>query len=66
MPTYTATGAVVTLTAGAVAETLGVDGWFDNGDTAGGVVPVKGCVYPDEYNGIFSVTPTAPCVGPVT
>nr|ADX07305.1 putative cellulase/exo-1,3-beta-glucanase [Flammulina velutipes] len=44
MPTYTATGAVATLTAGAVAETLGVDGWFDDGDTAGGVVPVKGKV----------------------
>ncbi|KAF8912303.1 glycoside hydrolase family 5 protein [Mucidula mucida] len=64
LPTYTSTGTIATLTAGASATSFGVDGWFDDEDIAGGVTAVKGCTYPDEYNGIFTVTPTAPCTGP--
>ncbi|KZV62971.1 glycoside hydrolase family 5 protein [Peniophora sp. CONT] len=69
LPTYTATAAVTTLpvptfTAAPASITSAVKGWFDTKDTAGGITPVAGCTYPDEYNGIFSVTPTAPCTGP--
>ncbi|KAJ7682559.1 glycoside hydrolase family 5 protein [Mycena polygramma] len=69
MPTYTSTGAIITMpaatfTAAASSITASADGWFDAQDTVGGVVTVAGCTYPDEYNGIFTVTPTAPCTGP--
>ncbi|KAJ6515629.1 glycoside hydrolase family 5 protein [Mycena sanguinolenta] len=69
LPTYTSTGSVITLppqtfTAAPSSITASVDGWFDAQDTAGGVVTVAGCTYPDEYNGIFTTTPTAPCTGP--
>jgi len=70
LPTYTSTGPVTTLpvqtfTAAPSSVTAPVNGWFDAQDTAGGVVTVAGCTYPDEYNGIFtSGTPTAPCTGP--
>ncbi|KAF7352577.1 Glycoside hydrolase family 5 protein [Mycena venus] len=69
LPTYTSTGPVTTLppqtfTAAPSSITAPVNGWFDAQDTAGGVVTVAGCTYPDEYNGIFSTTPTAPCTGP--
>ncbi|KAK7061947.1 glycoside hydrolase family 5 protein [Favolaschia claudopus] len=70
MPTYTSTGPVITLppqtfTAAPSSVTASADGWFNAQDTAGGVVTVAGCTYPDEYNGIFtSSTPTAPCTGP--
>ncbi|KAF8176767.1 glycoside hydrolase family 5 protein [Pholiota molesta] len=69
MPTYTNTASIITMppatfTAAPSSITKGVDGWFNTQDTAGGVVTVAGCAYPDEYNGIFSVTPTAPCTGP--
>ncbi|KAJ7930024.1 glycoside hydrolase family 5 protein [Mycena leptocephala] len=71
MPTYTSTGSIITLpaatfTAAPSSVTASVDGWFDAQDNTGGVVTVAGCTYPDEYNGIFSVTPTAPCTGPTT
>ncbi|KAI0029788.1 glycoside hydrolase family 5 protein [Vararia minispora EC-137] len=70
LPTYTPTGTITTLsvpttfTRAPKSVTAGVDGWFDKQDTAGGVTTVAGCGYPDEYNGIFSTTPTAPCTGP--
>jgi len=72
MPTYTSTGAITTLpaatfTAAPSSVTASVNGWFNAQDTAGGVVTVAGCTYPDEYNGIFtSSTPTAPCTGPTS
>ncbi|KAJ6539597.1 glycoside hydrolase family 5 protein [Mycena capillaripes] len=70
MPTYTPTGTITTMpvatfTAAASSITASANGWFDAQDTVtGGVVTVAGCTYPDEYNGIFAVTPTAPCTGP--
>ncbi|KAL1745091.1 glycoside hydrolase family 5 protein [Schizophyllum fasciatum] len=68
LPTYTATGSVVTLpiatfTNAPDSVTASVDGWYNNQDTGGGVTTVSGCPYPDEYNGIFSTTPTAACTG---
>lgn len=69
MPTYTDTAAIITLppetfTDAPAQKTASVDGWFDKQDTEGGVITVTGCPYPDEYNGIFSTTPTAACTGP--
>ncbi|KAI5900779.1 glycoside hydrolase family 5 protein [Schizophyllum commune H4-8] len=69
LPTYTATGSVVTLPPATFTDapssvTSSVDGWYDDQDTAAGITTVSGCPYPDEYNGIFSTTPTAPCTGP--
>lgn len=66
---YANTASIITMppatfTAAPSSMTNGVDGWFNTQDTAGGVVTVSGCTYPDEYNGIFSVIPTAPCTGP--
>ncbi|KAF8970877.1 glycoside hydrolase family 5 protein [Flammula alnicola] len=68
MPTYTDTAPIITLppetfTAAPSSITQNADGWFDTQDTKGGVTSVAGCPYPDEYNGIFSVVPTAPCTG---
>ncbi|KAJ7683958.1 glycoside hydrolase superfamily, partial [Mycena rosella] len=58
MPTYTSTGSIITMppatfTAAPSSVTASVNGWLDAQDTAGGVVTVAGCTYPDEYNGIF-------------
>ncbi|KDR72002.1 hypothetical protein GALMADRAFT_1344210 [Galerina marginata CBS 339.88] len=71
LPTYTNTGPVATLAVqtftGAPSQaTNGVDGWFDNNDTEGGIVTVAGCPYPNEYTATFSVVPTAACTGPAT
>ncbi|KAF9002759.1 glycoside hydrolase superfamily [Cyathus striatus] len=69
MPTYTSTGTILTLpvetfTGAPASVTSAVDGWANPSDTVGGVTTVSGCVYPFEYDGIFSVTPTVPCTGP--
>ncbi|KAJ7212469.1 glycoside hydrolase superfamily [Mycena haematopus] len=77
MPTYTATGAVSTLTyttpvpsvtgtASAVTGTPTVslgDGWFDAGDTAPGVTTVAGCTYPAAWSALSLPAPTALCTG---
>ncbi|KAJ7284148.1 glycoside hydrolase family 5 protein [Mycena rebaudengoi] len=69
LPTYTSTGPVITMpaatfTAAPSSITAPVNGWFNPDDTTGGIVPVAGCTYPDEYNGIFKTLPVAPCTGP--
>lgn len=71
LPTYTNTAPIITLppatfTNAPSQATSSVDGWFDQNDIEGGVVTVAGCPYPDEYNGIFSTIPTAPCTGPTS
>lgn len=69
LPTYTNTGPVITMpvpttfTSAPSRVTSGFDGWFDQADTAGGVVTVKGCTYPNEYSPTFAVVPTAACTG---
>ncbi|KAJ6565741.1 glycoside hydrolase superfamily, partial [Mycena sp. CBHHK59/15] len=71
LPTYTATGAVPTLTyvtpsmgasaAGSVSTptpTVSVgNGWFAAGDTAGTVTPVVGCTYPDAWDAVTVTVP---------
>lgn len=69
LPTYTNTAPIITMPPGTFSGapssvTSAVDGWFDKSDTVGGITAIVGCTYPDEYNGIFSVTPTVPCTGP--
>ncbi|KAJ7228427.1 glycoside hydrolase family 5 protein [Mycena pura] len=71
MPTFTPTGPIITMppetfTSARQSATASVNGWFDPQDTAGGVVTVAGCTYPDAWNGIFTTTPTAPCTGPTS
>ncbi|CAA7271152.1 unnamed protein product [Cyclocybe aegerita] len=69
LPTYTNTAPIITLppatfTAAPSSITASADGWFNHQDTEGGITTVAGCPYPSEYDGIFSVIPTAPCTGP--
>ncbi|KAJ7487059.1 glycoside hydrolase family 5 protein [Mycena latifolia] len=71
LPTYTATGAVPTLTyimpsatGSAVTTTASIgDGWADAGDAAPGVTAVAGCTYPDAWNALSLPAPTALCTG---
>ncbi|KAF8881403.1 glycoside hydrolase superfamily [Gymnopilus junonius] len=68
LPTYTGTAPVITLppatfTVAAASVTKPADGWFNTQDTVGGVTAVAGCSYPNEYDGVFAVIPTAPCTG---
>ncbi|KAF9053337.1 glycoside hydrolase family 5 protein [Panaeolus papilionaceus] len=69
LPTYTNTGLIITMppptfTAAPASVTQPVDGWFNTADTDGGITPIAGCPYPNQYDGIFNVIPTAPCTGP--
>ncbi|KAH7101258.1 glycoside hydrolase [Auriculariales sp. MPI-PUGE-AT-0066] len=41
---------------------LPADGWFNNNDNAGGMVPITGCTYPDSWNP--GDVPPALCTGP--
>ncbi|KAH9484569.1 putative glucan 1,3-beta-glucosidase D [Psilocybe cubensis] len=71
LPTYTDTAPIITLppatfTAAPSSITAPANGWFNMQDTEGGITTVDGCPYPSEYDGIFSVVPTAPCTGPVS
>lgn len=69
LPTYTATGPVPTLptqtysasTAGPTVD--GGNGWADKVDTALGMVPVAGCVYPNAWDATAVAVPTALCTG---
>lgn len=68
LPTYTNTGPITTLpvptfTGAASKVSQGVNGWFNQADTQGGIVTVAGCSYPNEYSPTFAVVPTAPCTG---
>lgn len=59
LPTYTATGDVITLSGTAptsypsgFSSTAGVDnGWFQPADTSSFATPVAGCSYPDPWSG---------------
>ncbi|KAF8178886.1 glycoside hydrolase superfamily [Mycena galopus ATCC 62051] len=75
LATYTATGAVSTLsyvtptptpTPTTVAPTLTVsvgNGWFDAGDTSPGVTSVAGCTYSAAWSALSMPMPTALCTG---
>ncbi|KAJ7075507.1 glycoside hydrolase [Mycena belliarum] len=76
VPTYTATGAVPTLTyltpatsgggAGGAGPTVTASigsGWANAGDSKGGVTAVAGCAYPNAYNALSLPAPAAACTG---
>ncbi|KAJ8481292.1 hypothetical protein ONZ45_g15358 [Pleurotus djamor] len=66
LPTYTQTGAAITLPAPTFTATASVDagnGWKNAQDTALAYVPVKGCSYPNAWDAVTATLPTAPCTG---
>ncbi|KAJ7132694.1 glycoside hydrolase family 5 protein [Mycena filopes] len=74
LATYTPTGSVSTLVYATPTPTQAPsttvtptasagDGWFDKGDTAGGVTAVAGCTYPDAWGALTLSAPTAACTG---
>lgn len=73
LPTYTATGAIVTLSAVSptsfpsgfpTTSTVNVgDGWFATSDVGGWETPVAGCSYPNPWSGVEADIPTAVCTG---
>ncbi|KAH8822761.1 glycoside hydrolase family 5 protein [Flagelloscypha sp. PMI_526] len=70
MPSYTETGVrvvlpVPTFTGAPPSATRNLNGWFKENDDGRAIVPIAGCQYPNEYDGVFPVgaTPTAACKG---
>lgn len=68
VPTYTATGAVPTLSPPVYTlrngtQVNGGSGWFNNADTGGAPVNITGCKYPDPWAQTDIPQPTATCGG---
>ncbi|KAK4704592.1 glucan 1,3-beta-glucosidase, partial [Phenoliferia sp. Uapishka_3] len=71
LPTLTATGPVITMSAatptsypsGYSSSSNPGNGWFDASDTAAWYTTVSGCSYPNAWSGISAVVPTAACTG---
>ncbi|KAI9465211.1 glycoside hydrolase family 5 protein [Lactarius psammicola] len=62
LPTYTPTGTISTLPPPELTPKVSQDdGWYDAEDTAGAMVTVSGCSYPNAWDSDGVVTPTAPC-----
>jgi len=62
LPTYTPTGVVSTLPPPSItAQVTQGNGWFDAKDTAGAMVTVAGCSYPNAWDSAGVVAPTAAC-----
>ncbi|KAJ7061463.1 glycoside hydrolase family 5 protein [Mycena amicta] len=75
LPTYAATGTIPTLSfvlptpsmTGTASAAPGIptasmgNGWADAADTAGAVVPVASCFYPNAWNALSLPAPTATC-----
>lgn len=63
LPTYTPTGSISTLPPPELTPKVSQsdDGWYDAKDTAGAMVTVSGCSYPNAWDSVGAVTPTAPC-----
>jgi hypothetical protein len=63
LPSYTSTGSIITMPPPALTPTptksvsVG-DGWFDAGDTAGGVTTVQGCSYPNAWSAVGVSVPS--------
>ncbi|KAJ3711732.1 glycoside hydrolase superfamily [Lentinula raphanica] len=64
LPTYTATGAVKTLSpptfTAAPSASVGT-GWNNSADTSSAYVPDTGCSYPDSWDAVNASLPTATC-----
>lgn len=71
LPTYTTTGAIVTMSAatptsypsGYSSTTDPGDGWEQATDTVAWYTPVAGCSYPDPWSGVEATIPAAACTG---
>lgn len=65
LPTYTATGSVVSLSPTSLTDSPSTvtqeSGWFNTGDTAGAPTPIAGCSYGNAWDSIGFVVPTAVC-----
>ncbi|KAH9965457.1 glycoside hydrolase [Russula dissimulans] len=63
LPTYTPTGTVSTLPPPSItaAKVTEGNGWYDAKDTAGAMITVAGCTYPNAWDSAGAVAPTAPC-----
>ncbi|KAJ7257725.1 glycoside hydrolase [Mycena rebaudengoi] len=69
LPTYTATGAIPTLTyatvaGGSATPSASPDGWFDDGDKTPAATAVAGCPYPDAYDAATMQVQLEVCTGP--
>ncbi|TFK51805.1 glycoside hydrolase family 5 protein [Heliocybe sulcata] len=69
LPTYTPTGTVPTLTAETFSSATGTatinagNGWANSQDTAGMMVPISTCSYPDPWVGPGATPPVPLCSG---
>lgn len=62
LPTYTPTGTISTLPPPVLTPSVSQeDGWYDAQDTAGAMVTVSGCSYPNAWDSVGNIAPTAPC-----
>ena len=62
LPTYTPTGTISTLPPAVLTPSVSEgDGWYDAQDTAGAMVTVSGCSYPNAWDSVSNTAPTAPC-----
>jgi len=62
LPTYTPTSTISTLPPAQLTPTASEgDGWFNPKDTAGAMITVSGCTYPNAWDSAGAVAPTAAC-----
>ncbi|KAF8270225.1 glycoside hydrolase superfamily [Lactarius quietus] len=62
LPTYTPTGTIPTLPPPQLTPSVSQeDGWYDAQDTAGAMVTISGCSYPNAWNSVGVIAPTVPC-----
>lgn len=62
LPTYTPTSTISTLPPAQLTPSASEgDGWFNPKDTAGAMITVSGCTYPNAWDSAGAVAPTAVC-----
>ncbi|KAI0250044.1 glycoside hydrolase superfamily [Lactifluus subvellereus] len=62
LPTYTPTGSISTLPPPQLTPKVSEgNGWVNAKDTAPAMVTVSGCSYPNAWDSVGAVAPTAPC-----
>lgn len=65
LPTYTPTGVISTLPPPQLTPSVPEgNGWFNPQDVAGAMVTVAGCNYPNAWDSVGAVAPTAACPAP--
>lgn len=62
LPTYTPTSSISTLPPPQLTPSASQgDGWFNTQDTSSAMITVSGCSYPNAWDSVGAVAPTAPC-----